>query len=442
MDVAITDRIDVGLIALAVAAYGLVAAVLTRASVSAAFSFLAIGAVIAGGGLGIIAVAAPGTDALSVLAEVTLTLVLFGAGSTVRLRRLEIDSPVVARLLLIGLPLTIAFGTILALGIFPGISFGLALLMATILSPTDADLGHQVISDTSVPARIRRVLNVESGLNDGIAAPIVTVAIALAAFGDLGGMNPLLDAATELVLAVAVGLIVGLAGRVLLEFSASRDLSSPGSAQLATLALAIAAYFLAAGFGASGFIAAFVGGLAFGTGNMQRVEAAVSFIESQASLLSILVWLVFGLIVFDEHILGVQDPIIVVYAILSLTVIRMLPVAISLIGSRFALTSVLFMGWFGPRGLASVIFGLLALEALEQNGVPSDPLAAVLGWTVFLSVLAHGFSAHALARWYGRSSRRLAPDSPELLGQHEPRRPSSMFHDHAAHPAMRPEPPD
>ena len=166
------DRIlTIGLVALAVAVYGLVAARLTRASVSAAFAFLAIGAIASGASIDIVAADLPDTKVLGTLAEVTLALVLFSAASTVRLKRLEIDSPIVARMLLIGLPLAIAFGTVLALGLFPGMSFGLALLIGTILAPTDADLGQQVIADTSVPARIRRVLNVESGLNDGIAAP-------------------------------------------------------------------------------------------------------------------------------------------------------------------------------------------------------------------------------------------------------------------------------
>jgi sodium/hydrogen antiporter len=434
--------VDVGLIALAVAAYGFVAVLLTRASVSGAFSFMAIGAIIAGGGLGLLAIEGPEPDALGMLAEVTLALVLFSSASTIGLRHLEIDSPIVARLLLVGLPLTIVTGTLLALGLFPGISFGLALLMATILAPTDADLGHQVITDQSVPARVRRVLNVESGLNDGIAAPIVTVAIALAAFGDISNMNPVIDALFELALAVGVGLLIGVTGRVVLASTERRGWSSPTSAQLSTLALAVAAYFLAAGLGASGFIAAFVGGLAFGLGNKARVESAVSFTETQASLLSIVVWLVFGLIIFDGHILGLQDPLVIVYAILSLTVIRMVPVAISLLGTRFDRATLLFVGWFGPRGLASVVFGLLALETLDEAGVPSDPLGAVVSWTVFLSVVVHGLSASPLARRYGRYSDRLPADSPELRGSGEPRRAAWTLHDHTGHHSIDATPSD
>ena len=430
MDVELDLDLAMGLVALAVAVYGLVAALLSRYSVSAAFSFLVIGAIIGGAGIGVMSDELPRGVSLSLLAEVTLALVLFSAASTIRIKRLEMDSPLVGRLLVIGLPLTIAIGTLLALGLFPGISFGLALLMGTILAPTDADLGHQVITDRSVPARIRRILNVESGLNDGIAAPVVTLAIALAAFGDVGEMNPLIDAVRELGLAIVIGVAIGAVGRWLLIRADIRRTSTRSSRQLATLALAMAAYFIAAGFEASGFIAAFAAGLAYGVGSKERVEQAVSFTEAQSVLLSILVWLVFGLIVFSEHVIGLDDPVVILYALLALTVTRMLPVAIALIGSGFDKASVAFIGWFGPRGLASVVFVLLALEALGEAGVDAGPLGPVVSWTVVLSVVLHGFSARGLASRYGRFAKGLPEGSPETLGDAEPRRASWTFHDH------------
>jgi NhaP-type Na+/H+ or K+/H+ antiporter len=323
----------IGLIALLVAAYGLVALRLARRSVSAAFAFLVIGAVFSGLGLGLTGAALPTTETLSILAEVTLALVLFSAASTIRLKRLEMDTPIVARLLAIGLPLTIAFGTILALGLFPGISFGLALLIGATLAPTDADLGQQVISDTSVPARVRRVLNVESGLNDGIVAPVITVAIALAAVGDIDKLNPLLDAARELLGAVVVGVLVGGIGRWLLIRADLRGTASRSSRQLAALALALGAYFVAVGVDSSGFIAAFAAGLAFGMGHKERVESAIAFTEAQATLLSIVVWLVFGLLVVAEGVIGLEDPAVILYSLASLTVVRMVPVALSLMGT-------------------------------------------------------------------------------------------------------------
>jgi NhaP-type Na+/H+ or K+/H+ antiporter len=420
----------IGLLALLVAAYGMVAVRLARWSVSAAFSFLVIGAVIAGAGAGVHIEDLPKADVLGALAEITLALVLFAAASTIRLKRLEHDSVAVARLLAIGLPLTIGLGTALALGLFPGITFGLALLIGATLAPTDADLGQQVITDTSVPARVRRVLNVESGLNDGIVAPLITVAIALAIHGDVDGLTPVIDAVRVLAVAVVTGIAIGGVGRWLLIRADLRRTASSSSRQLATLALALAAYFIADGLAASGFIAAFAAGIAFGLGLKARVETAVSFTEAQGTLLSILVWLVFGLIVVDEHVIGLDDPTVIVYALLSLTLVRMLPVTLALFGSGFDRVSVLFMGWFGPRGLASVVFVLLGIEALEAAGVPSHPLGPVVAWTVVLSVVLHGFSATPLARRYGSYAESLPADAVERLGEQEPRRPAWHLHPH------------
>lgn len=421
----------VGLLALLVAAYGMLAVRLARWSVSAAFAFFVIGAVIGGAAVGVVIDGLPTSDMLGILAEITLALVLFSAASTIRLKRLEVDSHIVLRMLAIGLPLTIGMGTALAFGLFPGISVGLALLIGATLAPTDADLGQQVITDTSVPARVRRVLNIESGLNDGIVAPLITVAIALAIYGDVDGLHPFLDAARELALAIVIGVVIGGIGRWLLIRADLRKTTSPSSRQLSTLALALGAYFIAAGLESSGFIAAFAAGIAFGMGHKERVESAVSFTEAQSTLLSILVWLVFGLVVVGDNVIGVTDPAVIVYALLSLTVIRMVPVTLALMGSGFDRVTVLFLGWFGPRGLASVVFVLLALEALDSAGVPSDPLGPVVAWTVVLSVILHGFSATPLARWYGRYADGLPDGAAERIGEQEPRRAAWRFHDHS-----------
>lgn len=423
-----TPDLIVGCVALLVAGYGLVSVRLSRWSVTAPMAFLLIGAVMGAVSLDLLDAAVPTDDILGQLAEITLALVLFTAASSVRLKRLESDSPIIARLLLIGLPLTVVGGSLLVLGLFPGTSLGLALLIGTTLAPTDADLGHQVITDDSVPARVRRLLNVESGLNDGIVAPVITLAIALAIAGDVSGMAPLADAVTELVLAAIVGVAVGAAGRWLLMTTDRLVTSSDSSRQLATLALALAAYFLAAGLGASGFIAAFVAGLAFGVGHKERVAAATHFSDGLATLLTILVWLVFGLIVFDEYVLHLPDPAVILYALLSLTVVRMAPVAISLMGAGFDLRTVAFIGWFGPRGLASIVFALLGLEALDRAGMDPGPLGAVVAWTVILSVVLHGFSARPLATRFGRLAEALPPDAPERLDDTEPHRSAWQLH--------------
>jgi NhaP-type Na+/H+ or K+/H+ antiporter len=418
----ISIEVVIGLMALVVAGYGLLSGWLSRHSVSPAFSFVVIGAVLGGVGVGIFAEVELDLGQLGTLAELTLALVLFTAASTVRLHQVEHDTGPAARLLAIGLTLTIVLGTALALGLFPGISLGLALIIGSALAPTDADLGHPVIIDDSVPARVRRLLNVESGLNDGIAAPVLAIGIALATVGDLSGTNPVVEALRQLGVAAVVGLAIGLAGRWLLAQADTRGTATSSGRKLAALSIAMAAYLIAVGLESSGFIAAFVAGLMFGIGSRERVESAVDFSEALSVLLSIVVWLAFGLLIADSDVLARIDLAVVLYALLSLTVIRMVPVAIALIGDKFDRVTVAFMGWFGPRGLASIVFALLAYDTLEADGAPTDPLLPVVATTVALSVVLHGLSARPLAAWFGRYATRLSPDAPEFLGDEEPRR--------------------
>jgi NhaP-type Na+/H+ or K+/H+ antiporter len=422
------------IIAVLVAAYGLVAMLLARYSVSAAFSFTVIGAVIGGAGLGLM-VDPLETTQVSFLAEITLALVLFADASSVDLRKLTHDAGAVVRLLLIGLPLTLVGGTVLALGLFPEASFGVALLIAATLAPTDGALGQAVITDRAVPARIRRILNVESGLNDGIAAPVVTLAIAIAIAAGSRVSQPLLDAVLELILAGVVGVVVGYVGSWLLVRADALGWTSPASRMIVVLAMAFAAYFFAVGLGASGFVAAFVAGLAFKAATRKRAATAVRFTEALGGLLSIAVWLIFGLVVVAEHLIGGFDVAVILYAVLSLTLVRMVPVALALFGERFQRPTVAFIGWFGPRGLASIVFLLLGLESLEAAGVATGPLPAAVAWTVFLSIVLHGFSAKPLAGRFGRFARQLPDDSPEWLGDEEPRARTRMAM--SFHPADR-----
>ena len=426
-------ELGIGILALVVAGWGLIAALLARISVSSALSFVVIGALLGGSALSVFSETAPGTSTISLLAEVTLALVLFSDASTVNIRKLADDSGAVIRLLAIGLPLTVIGGTLLALGLFPGISVGLALLIAATLAPTDASLGQQVTTDRSVPARIRRVLNVESGLNDGIAAPIVTVAIVLAVVGNLEGSQPVVDAIRELAVAAVVGSAIGVAGGWLLVRADAQGWTSRGSRGLVVLALALGAYFIAVGLEGSGFIAAFFAGLGYGFGTRYKAERAVAFTEAASVAFSVVIWLVFGLVVVAEHLVDGFDPSVVLYAVLALSALRMIRVAVALIGQRFDRVTVAFVGWFGPRGLASIVLALVGLESLEAAGIETDPLPVVVSWTVLLSVILHGFSARPLARWYGRYVERLPDDSPEFLGDEEPHRKGAMWTVHPGH---------
>jgi NhaP-type Na+/H+ or K+/H+ antiporter len=414
-------EIELAVLAVLVAGYALVAARLDRLSIGPALAFMAIGIVLADDVLGPISIT-PDSEAIRILAETTLTLLLFVDASTIRARALAHDIGPVSRLLLIGLPLTILLGVVAALLLFPGIPMGLAVLIGATLAPTDAALGQAVVTNQAIPARIRRVLNVESGLNDGIATPFVVLGVALTA-AEGGASGWLGDALTELAIGVVVGLVVGYVGGRLLNEVDRRSWTSPVSRQLFVLALAASCYLVSVGVGGNGFIGAFVGGLAFGTGTKGREHEAERFTELQGSLLAIGVWIAFGLTLAGHIVTDVFDPAVLAYAALSLTVIRMVPVAVSLVGSRFAPSTVAFIGWFGPRGVASIVFLILGLDGLQDAGVASGPFAAIVAWTVLLSVVLHGLSAGPLAAWYGRRTKTLDEDAPELADDSEPRPP-------------------
>jgi NhaP-type Na+/H+ or K+/H+ antiporter len=414
-------EIELAVLALLVAGYALVAARLDRWSIGPALAFLLIGFLLADDVLGPISIT-PDNEAIRILAETTLTLLLFVDASTIRARALRHDLGPVSRLLLVGLPLTILLGAVAALLLFPGIPAGLAVLIGATLAPTDAALGQAVVTNQAVPARIRRLLNVESGLNDGIATPFVVLGVALTA-AEGGGSTWLGDAITELAIGVVVGLVVGFVGGRLLDAVDRRGWTSPVSRQLFVLALAASCYLVSVGVSGNGFIAAFVGGLAFGSGTRGKEHDAVRFTELQGSLLAIGVWVAFGLTLAGHIATETVDPTVLVYAALSLTAIRMVPVAVALIGVGFRPSTVAFIGWFGPRGVASIVFLILGIDGLAEAGVASGPFTAVVVWTVLFSVVLHGLSAGPLAAWYGRKTTALEVAAPELADDAEPRPP-------------------
>jgi len=279
----------------------------------------------------------------------------------------------------------------------------LALVVGAALAPTDAALGAGMMVNPAVPGRIRRLINVESGLNDGIATPFVLVAVAGAGTAEhSAGLGPA-QAVAELALGVLVGAAVGGAGGYLVKTARRRAWAEGTFAGSAVLALAGCAYACSLALHGNGFIAAFVGGLAFGAVGGRRGEGLIPFVEETGGLVSLLVWLAFGAVAVVPALQGLSWQT-VAYAAGSLTVIRMVPVAIALAGGGLGRAAMAFVGWFGPRGLASVVFALVALEDLGQSA--AGRAVAVIAVTVLLSVLAHGATAEPLARRYGP---RLAP---------------------------------
>jgi NhaP-type Na+/H+ or K+/H+ antiporter len=402
---------DLAIVAALVFAWGTLSARLERFDVTAPIVFVVAGLMLTHGLLAPLGFA-PSRELVKALAEITLVLVLFSDASRVGLRDLRADSGLCVRLLGIGLPLTIGLGTLLALGLFDGMGIWVALLVGAALAPTDAALGAGVMVNPAVPERIRRLLNVESGLNDGIATPVVLVAIAGAATAEHAASTGPGVAVAELALGVLVGAVVGGAGGFVVNVARRRGWAEGGFAGSAVLALAICAYACALALHGNGFIAAFVGGLAYRLCGGRRGERLVPYVEETGALVSLLVWLAFGAIAVVPAFEGLTWQT-ALYAGLSLTVIRMAPVALSLVGAGLGLRVVVFVGWFGPRGLASVVFALLALEDL---GKAADAAVSVIAFTVLLSVVAHGLSSDPLAHRYGPSLAITAdgPDDPGI----------------------------
>ena len=394
--------------------YTVVAVWLGRRSITMPMVFLAVGALTGAQGLGWIDFSLS-SEEIKKLVEITLALVLFADSSTLSIRQVKEDAGLPARLLALALPLVILIGSLLALAFFPQEGIGFAFLIGAILAPTDAALGLPIFTNKRVPVRIRRALNVESGLNDGIATPFVTLFAALAVAEQTNTLSDWLSTALlEIAIALAVGAAVGILGGWLFAGAMRRRLTSRAAEQIGTLALALAIYLGSVNLGGNGFIAAFVGGLFFSYITRHRQHHAVEFTEAVGTLLSLFVWTLFGSLMVIPLITAF-NPLALLYALLSLTLIRMLPVAISLTGMHFRGDTQLVMGWLGPRGLASVVFTIIAYESFQEIGRPVSTLLAMAGWTIVLSVLLHGFSARPLARWYANRLKSAPASAPELV---------------------------
>src|SRR5215218_3593636 len=297
------------------------------------------------------------------LAEITLTLVLFADAARISLPALRRELAVPLRLLGIGLPLTILIGAIAGAVVLPGVGLAEALVLAIMLACTDAALGQAVVSDERIPSRIRQGLNVESGLNDGLCVPLFFIAIALAEV-DTGIASS--HTAAELVFEeIGYGLIAGVAAGVLgglaLRYSARHRLIEPHWTQILTAAAALLAAGIATALGGSIFIAAFSGGFLFGTLRHDAGGDVTYLVDEGGELFNAVTFIIFGAVILGPRLDELSWQL-VVYAVLSLTVVRMLPVALALLGTGARAPTIAFLGWFGPRGLASIVFGVILLD--------------------------------------------------------------------------------
>lgn len=395
-----------GLIAL----YAASARRLDRMSVTGAMVFTIAGLLLGAEFLDVLP-ATVETESVKVVAEVTLAVILFTDAAAVDARAVREDSGLVGRMLGIGLPLMVVISAVAAWLMFPGLGWAGAALLAAVVAPTDAALGLAVFSDRAVPARVRRVLNVESGLNDGLATPLVVFFIAVVAAEEVSGSQAVSEAAADIATGVAAGLVVGAIGALLLLLGRRRGATTPQSEDIGVLALAVLAYTGAVAVSGNGFVAAFVGGLALGAVARGRLRERVEVSEAVGVVLTLLVWTIFGALLAGPVLADGVDWRPVVYAVLSLAVLRLAAVALALTGSGARPPTVAFMGWFGPRGLASVVFALLVVIELERVAPAiADEVTATATWTILLSVFLHGLTARPLGRRYGEWAARLGAE--------------------------------
>ena len=397
--------LDLAILALFILVYSSVAGRVERTWISGPIVFTLFGLLIGPVGLDLLSFKTDG-ETLRTLAELTLALVLFtdAAGADMGVLRKTEALPI--RLLLIGLPLTILLGFGVGVLLFKQLSLVEIALLATMLAPTDAALGKAVVTNEAVPDSVRQGLNVESGLNDGICVPILFVFLALAS--GKGGEGGPWQLAMELVAEeIGIGLAVGLAlttmAALLLRFAKGKGWLTHTWIQIPVVALALGCFAVAQFLGGSGFIAAFTGGLLFGTLAKQHREEFLLAAEGTGDTLALITWVIFGSAVVGQA-LGYFSWLDLFYAMLSLTLIRMLPVFLSLTGMGVNTEGKLFIGWFGPRGLASIVFGVIVVNAKLPN---SGPIAMTVVCTIMLSILGHGITANPWAKAFGER-RRLA----------------------------------
>src|SRR3954449_9947496 len=397
-------------IAVLLIGYATVSRRLERLNVSGAMFFTSAGLLV-GPVLGLLDLEVHG-EQVKLLAEITLTLVLFADASRISLRALRREFAVPLRLLGIGLPLTILAGALAGAVVVPGVSLPEALVLAIVLACTDAALGQAVVSDERVPSRIRQGLNVESGLNDGLCVPLFFIAIAIAET-DAGTTSS--HSASQLVFeqigyGLVGGIVAGTLGAIALKLAARHQTIEPHWLQILSVSAALRAAGVATALGGSIFIAAFTGGFLFGTLRRDTRDDVTYLVDEGGELFNAVTFIVFGAVVLGPALDEVTWQL-VLYAVLGLPVVRMLPVAIALLGPGARRPTLAFLGWFGPRGLASIVFAVILIDDTELPHLPTLLLATTV--TIALSVYAHGLTARPLteryARWFHAHPRHARP---------------------------------
>ena len=339
-------------------------------------------------------------DIIKNIAEIALIIVLFTDSASINLKTSKNKWKISRRLLLIGLPLTIVLSTYAGTLFFPNEALINLFLMALILAPTDAALGKAVVTDTKVPEEIRSNINVESGLNDGIVFPLIITAIELIVSKEDINSNHtwMMFLLEQISLGFFFGALSGFLGAKLLTFALKHGWIEDTYRNLTPISLAILSFYLAEYFGGNGFIAAFMSGMFFGNFSNLIDSRSEVFLESEGEVLILISFTIFGLTFIPETI-TYWNWTVLLYAICSLTIFRMLPVALSLSGLNLSLASKAFIGWFGPRGIASILYIMIVAHKIE-NIKGHETLYSVITLTIFLSIILHGLSARGLVTLY------------------------------------------
>lgn len=394
--------------------YSLISRRLERTVLTAPILFTALGMIMSVSHEALNELALDRKDLL-VVAELGLVMTLFTDASRVSPRILKGKTNLPVRLLTAGMLLTVVLGVLFAMVVFRTLTWWEAGILAAILAPTDAGLGQVIVNSTQVPQRIRQALNVEAGLNDGLSVPFLMFFIALAEVTETsrGGTVLARFLTEQLGYGMLVGIGVGLLGGWLLGFAHRKKWMAEHVAQLGVVTLPLACMVASEATGASMFIAAFVAGLATQAGFDKVGKHSVEFADGWGQFFNYFVFFMFGLLVTRAW--TQFNLTIVTYGVLSLTLIRMVPVAIALRGTRLSWPTVLFIGWFGPRGLASIVLGLVYLDG-ETNLPGESTIKLVVMATILLSIFAHGLTALPAIGRYAKAIAVLDNSAPE----HEP----------------------
>ena len=395
-------------IALVVLGYGFFSRLLNRFNISGPMVFTAIGVLLSPLVLGGKPVN-PNAQTVQIVAEVALITILFSDAAFINLKHLLNNENwrIPVRLLFVSLPISIILAYYTAMLFFPNEEKLYLLLLALFLAPTDAALGKAVVSDERIPERVRNAINVESGLNDGIVFPILlSVLVLISGSGDGSGWFGYV--VKQIFIGAIAGGIIGYLGAKITQKAIDRGYMEHQYRNLTPIALAIFAYYMAEFVHGNGYISAFFTGLLYGNIAPSLRHSVEEFAESEGEFLIMISFLIYGL-VFVPDMIPYLNMSVILYALISLTLIRMIPIVIGMGKLNVDFPTRMFISWFGPRGIASILYIIVAVHKLGSiEG--HEEIFATASLTILLSIILHGISAQPLAKIFADRQKSKTDD--------------------------------